>query len=144
MQNITHSFHGIVKTTIIKLIHIKLIDNEYKYKSKNNVNSKKTSPTHNTNKCFEVIVKLNIIFITFSKKMGKKCYPIQQTKKQQKFITGKQYQILNLITSTTTFTKKNLKKYNFTSFPNDNKPFQIIAKNLKTKHTNHNKLWNCL
>ena len=41
MQNITHLFHGIVKTTITKLIHIKLISNKYRCKPKNNIYLKK-------------------------------------------------------------------------------------------------------
>ena len=67
----THLFHGIVRIIIAKLIHTKLINNEYKYKLKNNVNLEKILITHNTNKCFGMIVKLNI-FLSFSMKKKKK------------------------------------------------------------------------
>ena len=63
-----HLFHGIVKTTNAKLINTKFIDNGYKCEPKNNVNLKKISITYNTNKCFGMIVKLNIVLITFNGK----------------------------------------------------------------------------
>ena len=65
----THLFHGIAKTTITKLICIKLIDNMCKHKPKNDVNLKKTLTTRNTNKCFKIIMKLSIVFITSIKKI---------------------------------------------------------------------------
>ena len=72
MQNMTHLFYEIVKTTITKLICIKLINSRYKHKSKDNVNLKKTSTIYNTNKLFRMIAKLNIIFIISSEKNGKR------------------------------------------------------------------------
>ena len=72
MQNITHLFYKIVKTTITKLIHIKLINNKYKHKPKNDVNLNKILITYNTYKCFKMIVELNIIFTTFNEKNEKK------------------------------------------------------------------------
>ena len=66
-----HSFHGIAKMTTAKSIHIKLINNMYKHEPKNNINLKKTSITYNTNKCFEITVKLSNIFITFNEKKNK-------------------------------------------------------------------------
>ena len=69
MQNMPHSFHGIKKTTTAKPIHIKLINNKYGHKLKNNINLKKTLITHNINKCFEIIAEFNIIFTIFGKKI---------------------------------------------------------------------------
>ena len=62
----THLFHGIAKIIIIKLIYIELTSSKHSCKSKNIINLKKLSATYNTKKYFETIVKLNIIFITFS------------------------------------------------------------------------------
>ena len=91
MQNMIDLFHGIIKITIAKLICIKLINNKYKCKLKNNLNLKKILIIHNINKGCGMIVILNIIFIIFNKKMEKKCYLIQQIKKQQKFVVKKQF-----------------------------------------------------
>ena len=65
-------FHGIAKIIITELIYIKLINNKYKCKPKNIINLKKTLIVHNTKKYFKIIMKLNIIFITFSGRNGKK------------------------------------------------------------------------
>ena len=59
-----------------KLIYIKLIDNKYACKLRDGINLKKTLIIHNTNNDFGVIVKLNIIFIIFNKKMKRKYYLI--------------------------------------------------------------------
>ena len=86
----THLFHGIVKMTIAKWIHIKLINNKYKYKSKNDVNLKKILIIYNTNKCFGITVKLDIVFTIFNGKNGKKMLFDLMNKKKQKFVIGKQ------------------------------------------------------
>ena len=73
MQNMTYLFHGIAKIIIAKiiiakLIYIKLINNIYRCISRNNINLKKILTTCNINKCFEMTVKLNVIFIIFNGK----------------------------------------------------------------------------
>ena len=74
MQNMTFLFHEITKMITAELVYIKLINNKYKCEPKNIVNLKKTLIIHNTKKYFKIIVKSNIVFITFSKKNKKNFY----------------------------------------------------------------------
>ena len=67
--NMTHLFHGIIKTIITKLICIKSTNNKYECGLRNNINPKKILITHKINKYFKTIVKLNIAFTISNKKM---------------------------------------------------------------------------
>ena len=67
----TFLFHNIARIITAKLICIKSINNKHKCKPENIVNLKKISTIHNTKKYSGVIVKSNIIFITFNEKNEK-------------------------------------------------------------------------
>ena len=79
MQDMTHSFHAIVKIIITKLINYK-----YSHRLTNDINLKLTLTTYNINKCFGMIVKLNIIFITFSGRNKNKILSNSTKKKTMK------------------------------------------------------------
>ena len=59
--------------TVARLIHTKVINSKYGCESKENINLEKLLVIYNINKCFEIIAKLNIVFIISNKK---NCYLI--------------------------------------------------------------------
>ena len=99
----TYLHHGIIRMEITKPVYIELIDNQYAYGFKNDINLKKILIICNINNCFEITMKLDIIFITFNKK---NCYSIWWTKKWQRFVAGKHCKIFNSIISTTSFIRR--------------------------------------
>ena len=64
----TYLHRGIIKMIITKPVYIKLINNEYACRFKNDINLKKTFIICNINNCFKIVMKLDIAFIIFSKK----------------------------------------------------------------------------
>ena len=81
MQNIIFLFYRIAKMIIVKFVCIKPIDSKCKCELKNIINLKKRLIIYKIKKYFGTIMKLNIFFITFNGKNGKKIL-LNLTKKE--------------------------------------------------------------